>query len=77
MHILQPNHLLADRALLKVFPQPISIWDKFGKADRFDQLSSEKSERASEGGSEGGREAEPACSQLTTAIARGWPDAHV
>lgn len=38
MHILQPNHLLAERALLKVFPQTTSIWGEFGRENRFGQL---------------------------------------
>lgn len=70
MRILQPNRLPADRALLKVFPQPISIWDKFGKADRFDRPSFEKSERASERAKEGGRLPAPAHNRCRPGLAR-------
>lgn len=64
MHVLQPNHLPADRALLKVFPQTTSIWGEFGREDRFGQ-SFEKSQ----GGMEEREGWEPACLQLSTAIA--------
>lgn len=63
MHILQPNHLPADRALLKVFPQTISIWGEFGREDRFGQLFEK-----SQGGMEEREEWEPACFQLSTAV---------
>lgn len=65
MHILQPNHLPADRALLTVFPQTTSIWGEFGSEDRFGQLFEK-----SQGGMEEREEWEPVCFQLSTAIAR-------
>lgn len=65
MHILQPNHLPADRALLTVFPQTTSIWGEFGSQDGFGQLFEK-----SQGGMEEREEWDPVCFQLSTAIAR-------